>query len=139
MGRIFVSPDSIRCRVRGSDQLFAFGRALDRQSKSYRDLPSYSELKMNWRNLSLPFTQPSPEYIAINREAVCRGCLSHDSVLLSLRELPFAKNTVCNSWTERKVHGQASRKSARMGGSNRQFIATSCRSSQPSRTCHSCS
>lgn len=68
--------------------------APDRQNKPYLGLPSYNELKANWRNMSLPFPPPYPGTLSGNREAVCRGCFGDQSQLITLRELPFVRNSV---------------------------------------------
>lgn len=68
--------------------------APDAQKRSYRGLPSYSQLKANFNDISLPFPPSSASTAVKNREAVCRGCLGEQSALLTLREIPFVKNRV---------------------------------------------
>jgi hypothetical protein len=69
--------------------------AKDRQKKRYLECPSYSELKLNFINMRLPYPPPSPSMSSYNRQAMCRGCCNEHSSLLTLREIPFAKDKVC--------------------------------------------
>ncbi|KAH7077601.1 hypothetical protein BKA63DRAFT_508576 [Paraphoma chrysanthemicola] len=64
-----------------------------RHCESYLGLPSYNELKANYTNIALPFPPSNPRHAAVNREAVCRGCLSEESKSIALRELPFVEDT----------------------------------------------
>jgi hypothetical protein len=69
--------------------------AKDKQEKRYLECPSYSELKLNFIDMSLPYPPPSPSMSSYNRQAMCRGCFNEHSSLLTLREIPFAKDRVC--------------------------------------------
>ncbi|KAL6711148.1 hypothetical protein ACN47E_005679 [Coniothyrium glycines] len=64
-----------------------------RHSESYCDLPSFKDLKDNY----VQFSMPRPEVIqGIPGDecfAVCRGCISANSMVMSLAELQFYKNT----------------------------------------------
>jgi hypothetical protein len=68
--------------------------ASDRQKKSFRGLPSYSTLKANFADMSLPWPPSYEGKASKNRDAVCAGCLGETSALIRLREVPFVKNRV---------------------------------------------
>lgn len=68
--------------------------APDRQNQAYEDLPSYDELKKNWRNMSLPFPPHNQCASSVDRQAVCRGCVGDTSTLITLRDISYAKDKV---------------------------------------------
>jgi hypothetical protein len=82
-----------------TNQLFARGvwieyLAPDRQNQSFRGLPSFHDLKVNYSKFSRPhppIVQGSPRE---NRNAVCRGCAREESTLIALSEMQFGKKVV---------------------------------------------
>jgi hypothetical protein len=68
--------------------------APDKQKKPFLECPSYNELKANFANINLPYPPSNPSSSSCNREAVCRGCFGEQSMLLTTREISFAKNRV---------------------------------------------
>ncbi|KAJ8112045.1 hypothetical protein OPT61_g5498 [Boeremia exigua] len=58
----------------------------------YRGLPSFRELEKNYKELNLPFPNPSVGISCSDREAVCRGCFGNRSIVLQLREIRFGSH-----------------------------------------------
>ena len=70
-----------------------------RHNESFRGLPSFHDLKMNYSRLSAPHPPVVHGVADEERLAVCRGCAGIDSLVISLCEIQFAHNTVCgDSW-----------------------------------------
>jgi hypothetical protein len=68
--------------------------APDKHKKEYFGMPSFSDLKTNFADMTLPFPPINEATSARNRNAVCRGCFGQQSALLTLREVHFVLNRV---------------------------------------------
>jgi hypothetical protein len=65
-----------------------------RHRQPYRDLPSYYELKENFRNMILPHPPAEVGLASQNTMAVCRHCLPKEPKLVMLRRLKYDTNSV---------------------------------------------
>ncbi|KAI4698216.1 uncharacterized protein J4E84_001352 [Alternaria hordeiaustralica] len=90
----FNSQPHLKGHFYSANQLFARGvwigyLAPDRQSQSFRGLPSFHDLKANYKK----FTPPHPPIVSgsprENRNAVCRGCAREDSAVIAFSEVHF--------------------------------------------------
>ncbi|KAI4930787.1 uncharacterized protein J4E92_004619 [Alternaria infectoria] len=90
----FNSQPHLKGHFYSANQLFARGvwigyLAPDRQSQSFRGLPSFHDLKANYKK----FTPPHPPIVSgsprENRNAVCRGCAREDSAVIAFSEVQF--------------------------------------------------
>ncbi|CAO2648041.1 Nn.00g089630.m01.CDS01 [Neocucurbitaria sp. VM-36] len=61
----------------------------DRHSESFRRLPSFSDLKTNFRKFSTPYPPTITGSVGEERISVCRGCVGDDSAVITLREIQF--------------------------------------------------
>jgi hypothetical protein len=95
----FNSQPHPRGHFYSANQLFARGvwigyLAPDRQSQSFRGLPSFHDLKSNYAK----FVQPHPPIVQgsprESRNAICRGCAREESALIALSEVQFGKKVV---------------------------------------------
>ncbi|KAG9192846.1 hypothetical protein G6011_11580 [Alternaria panax] len=66
--------------------------APDRQNQSFRGLPSFHSLKINFSRCNPPFPPAVQGYPRENRNAVCRGCAREESAFIALSEMQFGKN-----------------------------------------------
>ncbi|KAH6858975.1 hypothetical protein BKA58DRAFT_51143 [Alternaria rosae] len=90
----FNSQPHLKGHFYSANQLFARGvwigyLAPDRQSQSFRGLPSFHDLKANYKKFNPPhppIVQGSPRE---NRNAVCRGCAREDSAVIAFSEVQF--------------------------------------------------
>jgi hypothetical protein len=95
----FNSQPHLKGHFYSANQLYARGvwigyLAPDRQSQSFRGLPSFHDLKANYAK----FTQPYPPVIQgsprESRNAVCRGCARKESALIAFSEVRFRGKVV---------------------------------------------
>lgn len=82
-----------------ANHLFARGvwigyLAPDRQAKSFRGLPSFSQLKQNFSKFTRPHPPAIEGSVGQNRYGVCRGCAESSSALIELREIQFWRKSV---------------------------------------------
>jgi hypothetical protein len=82
-----------------ANQLYARGvwigyLASNRQSKSFRGLPSFNTLKSNHAKEIQPCPPAIEGSVGQARPAICRGCFPDSQVAFELREVQFSKATV---------------------------------------------
>ncbi|CAN9390607.1 unnamed protein product [Alternaria alternata] len=93
----FSSQPHLKGHFYSANQLFQRGvwigyLAPERQNESFRGLPSFHNLKVNYSKFRPPYppiVQGSPRE---NRNAICRGCARDESALIALSEVQFGKN-----------------------------------------------
>ncbi|RYO67553.1 hypothetical protein AA0113_g4569 [Alternaria arborescens] len=93
----FSSQPHLKGHFYSANQLFQRGvwigyLAPERQNESFRGMPSFHLLKVNYSKFSPPYppiVQGSPRE---NRNAICRGCARDESALIALSEVQFGKN-----------------------------------------------
>ncbi|KAJ4377899.1 hypothetical protein N0V83_000729 [Neocucurbitaria cava] len=66
--------------------------ALARHKESFRKLPSFNNLRNNFRTFSPPYPPTITGPVGEERNAVCRGCIGDESVMITLREIGFYGN-----------------------------------------------
>ncbi|KAH8642910.1 hypothetical protein IG631_00373 [Alternaria alternata] len=100
----FSSQPHLKGHFYSANQLFQRGvwigyLAPERQNESFRGLPSFHNLKVNYSKFRPPYppiVQGSPRE---NRNAICRGCARDESALIALSEVQFGKNGLFNGGT----------------------------------------
>lgn len=65
-----------------------------RHKESFQKLPSFNNLRNNFKNFNPPYPPTITGPVGEERNAVCRGCIGHDSAVISLREIGFYGNQV---------------------------------------------
>ncbi|KNG49534.1 integral membrane protein [Stemphylium lycopersici] len=94
----FNSQNNPRGHFYSANRLFTRGiwigyLAPDRQSESFRGLPSFQELKFNCAKFSPPHPPVIQGSAGQTRQAVCRGCAASNSAVIPLSEIQFYRKS----------------------------------------------
>ncbi|KAF2176624.1 hypothetical protein K469DRAFT_698312 [Zopfia rhizophila CBS 207.26] len=63
------------------------------RGESYKGLPSFNELKNNFKKFKHPYPTALPGVVSQERSAICRGCHARNDTPVTLRELGFTNRT----------------------------------------------